>query len=86
MSGIHYSLNPVVKKPERRTPRQRGSNKYATIIEAFLKSKHSLVRVEGTGKEANYLCGQLKKLCKQRSIKSVNVTVRNKEVYLEKTE
>ncbi len=86
MSDIHYSLNPVRKKPERKSSRQRGSNKYSSIMDAFLKSKHALVRVENTGKEANYLSGQLKKVCKQKGIKSVNITVRNKEVYLEKTD
>ena len=71
MSDIHYTLNPVEEKPERSPPRPRGSSKYAPILEAFLGSGHRLVLVDGTGKDANYLCGQLKKVCKQRDIKSV---------------
>jgi len=49
-----------------------------------MESKHDLVRVEGTGIEANYLSGQLKKVITVKDIDSVQVSVRNKEVYLEK--
>ena len=49
-----------------------------------MDSDHSLVRVEGTGIEANYLSGQLKKVVTVKELDSVKVSVRNKEVYLEK--
>jgi hypothetical protein len=84
MSDIIYSLKPVDKKPERKSSRPKGSNKYAPILDVFLGQEHALVCVEGTGKEANYLAGQLKKVCKQKGVESVEVSVRNKQVYLEK--
>lgn len=82
MPDIEYSINPVDKKPRKNT--RKGSNKYAPIIEAFLESGHDLVRVDNTGKGAYYLSQQLNKACEKMDIDSVNVTVRNKEVYLGK--
>ena len=55
------------------------------IIEAFLESEHRLVRVEGTGRDAYYLSAQLKKALDRKEVNFVAVSVRNKEVYLEKT-
>ncbi len=43
-----------------------------------------MVRVEGTELEANYLRGQLVKILKAKGIDSIEVSVRNKEVYLER--
>ena len=82
MSDISFNIEPVDKKPG--PPRRTGS-KYDPIIEAFLESQHSLVKVEGTGKEANYIAAQLKKALDRKDVKSVAVSVRNKQVYLEKT-
>jgi len=82
MPDIQYSIDPVDKKPRKTT--RNGSNKYAPIIEAFLESGHDLVRVDNTGKEAYYLSQQLRKTCEKMDIDAVNVSVRNKEVYLEK--
>ena len=84
MSDLPFSLTPVDKKPERKPPRPKGSRKYASIIDAFLESEHRLVKVENTGKEGSYLSIQLKRLCKERGLDSVTVSVRNKEVYLKK--
>jgi hypothetical protein len=84
MSGISFNLQPVGEKPEKETKAPRGS-KYEPIVDAFLGSGHSLVRVEGTRLEANYLAGQLTKVIKSKGIDSIAVSVRNKEVYLEKT-
>jgi hypothetical protein len=84
MSDIRFNIQPVEEKPDKRMPPYRTGSKYDPIIDAFLESEHALVRVEGTGLEANYLSGQLKKVITIKDIDSVQVTVRNKEVYLEK--
>ena len=83
MSDIHFTITPVEEKPTRKY-RQKGLRKYAPILDAFLESEYRLVKVENTGKEANYLSLQLKRLCKERGLDSVMVSVRNKEVYLER--
>ena len=83
MSDISFNIQPVDEKPERKTPGPKRS-KYEPIIDAFLDSGHILVRVEGTGLDANYLRGQLVKVLGMKEIGSVEVSVRNKEVYLEK--
>ncbi len=84
MPDLPFTITPVDEKPKRKQYRPRGSGKYAPIIDAFLQSEHKLVKVEDTGKEANYLRVQLKRVCDQRGLTSVKLTVRNKEVYLEK--
>ena len=84
MSDIRFNIQPVEEKPDRTKPPYRTGSKYEPIIEAFMESEHDLVRVEGTGIEANYLSGQLKKVITVKDIDSVQVSVRNKEVYLEK--
>jgi len=83
MSDISFNIQPVDEKPERKTLGPKRS-KYESIINAFLNSRHSLVRVEGTCLDANYLRGQLMKVLNMKEIDSVEVSVRNKEVYLEK--
>ncbi len=83
VSDLHFSLHPVDSKPVKKN-RVKGLRKYAPIIDAFLESENRLVKVENTGKEAYYLSLQLRRLCKERGLDSVDVTVRNKEVYLEK--
>jgi len=83
MSDISFNIQPVEDKPKKKTKPPQGS-KYEPIINAFLNSMHSLVRVEGTGLDANYLRGQLMKVLSMKEIDSVEVSVRNKEVYLEK--
>ena len=83
MSDISFNIQPVEEKPKKKTKPPQGS-KYEPIINAFLGSEHSLVRVEGTGLDANYLRGQLMKVLSMKEIDSVEVSVRNKEVYLEK--
>jgi len=85
VSHINYNIEPVDEKPKKKGPRRGTGYKYDPIIEAFLESKHSLVRVEGTGREALYLSMQLKRVLNRREINDVAVSVRNKEVYLEKT-
>jgi len=83
MSEISFKIQPVNEKPERKN-RVTRKNKYEHIIDAFVDSGHSLVRVEGTGLDANYLRGQLIKVLETQDIGSVDVSVRNREVYLEK--
>ena len=84
MSDIRFNIQPVEKKPDRKKSPYRTGSKYEPIINAFLESEHDLVRVDGTGIEANYLSGQLKKIITVKEADSVQVSVRNKEVYLEK--
>ena len=83
MSDVHFTITPVEEKPTRKN-RKKGLRKYAPIIDSFLESEHKMVRVENTGKEANYLSVQLKKVCEERGLDPVTVSVRNKEAYLEK--
>jgi hypothetical protein len=85
MSDIRFDIQPVEKKPDKRKPPYRTGSKYDPIITAFLESEHDLVRVDDTGIEANYLSGQLKKIITIKDIDSVQVSVRNKKVYLEKS-
>lgn len=84
MSDVHFTITPVDEKPVKKSGNPKGSRKYAPIIDAFLESEHMMVRVEDTGKEGNYLSVQLKRLCKERGIDAVTISVRNKEVYLKK--
>ena len=84
MSDISFNIQPVEEKPDRKKSQYRTGSKYEPIVTAFLESEHDLVRVDGTGVEANYLSGQLKKIITVKEVDSVQVSVRNKEVYLEK--
>ena len=85
VSDVNYSMEPVDEKPRKQGSQRGARYKYDPIIEAFLESEHSLVRVEGTGREAYYLYTQLRRALERRDINNVAVSVRNKEVYLEKT-
>ncbi|MHA1409660.1 MAG: hypothetical protein ACTSQY_05055 [Candidatus Odinarchaeia archaeon] len=85
MSDINYNLEPVDEKPKKEGSQRGARYKYDPIIEAFLESEHSLVRVEGTGREAYYLSAQLRRALERRDVDDVAVSVRNKEVFLEKT-
>ena len=84
MSDMRFNIQPVEEKPDRKKAPYRTGSKYEPIIDTFLNSEHEMVRVDGTGIEANYLSGQLKKIITVKDIDSVQVSVRNKEVYLEK--
>jgi hypothetical protein len=84
MSDIHYSIDPVDEKPEKKQGRKKGVSKYNPIIKAFLESEHNLVCIMNTGFDAYYLSNQLKKVLDYLCIDSVKVSVRSKEVYLEK--
>ena len=72
------------EKPQRKTRANKRGSKYEPIIIAFLDSGHSLAKVEGTGLDANYLRVQLAKALEARGTGLIEVSVRNKEVYLEK--
>ena len=84
MPDVRFSMTPVDKKPLKKRGRPKGSSKYAPILDAFLESEHRLVRVEDTGLNGYYLRVQLKKMCDQRGLDSVKLTVVNNELYLEK--
>jgi hypothetical protein len=84
MPDVRFSMTPVDKKPVTKRGRPNGLGKYAPILDAFLESEHRLVRVEDTGLNGYYLRVQLKKVCDQRGLDSVKLTVVNNELYLEK--
>ena len=82
MSDVKFDLKPVSKKPSRK---YRKGSKYDPIIDSFLESEHDLVKVEVSGKDANYLRTQLKKRIDARDLQSdVEVSVVNNIAYLEK--
>lgn len=82
MSDVKFDLKPVEKKPSRK---YRKGSKYDPIIDSFIESEHDLVKVEVSGKDANYLRTQLKKRIDARDLQSnVEVSVVNNIAYLEK--
>ena len=82
MSDVKFDLEPVEKKPSRK---YRKGSKYDPIIDSFLESEHDLVKVEVSGKDANYLRTQLKKRIDARDLQSkIEVSVVNNIAYLEK--
>ena len=81
--SVEYNFSPMDKKPESKRPRSSVS-KYEPIITAFLDSGHDVVQVNGTGKEANYLAVQLRRVCKSKGYEDVKTSNVNGEVYLEK--
>ena len=82
MSDVKFDLKPVEKKPSRK---YRKGSKYDPIIDSFLESEHDLVKVEVSGKDANYLRTQLKKRIDARDLQSkMEVSVVNNIAYLEK--
>lgn len=84
MSDIDFKMQPVEEKPEKRKPPYKTGSKYEPIITGFQRSTHKLVRVDGIDVEANYLAGQLKKLLADQGDDDIKVSVRNKQVYMEK--
>ena len=84
MSDVSFNIQPVEQKPQRKMRANKRRNKYEPIIDAFVDSGHGLVRVEGTGLDANYLRGQLVKALEVKGTGLAEVSVRNREVYLEK--
>jgi len=79
---VSFKLEDVDKKPSRR---YRKGSKYDPIIDKFLSGKSKLVKVEATGKDANYLRTQLKKRIDARDIRNeIDVSVVNNITYLEK--
>jgi len=65
MSDVPFKLVDVEKKPSRK---YRKGSKYDPIIDKFLNGKSGLVKVEVTGKDANYLRTQLKKRIDARDL------------------
>ena len=82
MSDVPFKLVEVEKKPSRK---YRKGSKYDPIIDKFLNGKSGLVKVEVTGKDANYLRTQLKKRIDARDLNAkIEVSVVNNVSYLEK--
>lgn len=83
MSEIKFDLQPVSKKPSRK---YRKGSKYDPILDSFMASEHTLVKVEVENKDANYLRTQLNKRIEARELPNqVKVSVVNNIAYLEKT-
>ena len=81
--SIDFSFEAVKEKPKSETVTRKGS-KYDPILTAFLESGHKLVRVDNTGLDGNYLRMQLARVIKTKGITSIEASVRNGELYLEK--
>ena len=82
MSTTSFHLVEVDKKPSRK---YRKGSKYDPIIDQFLKGKSTLVKVDVSGKEANYVRTQLKKRIDARNMgKEIEISVVNNVAYLEK--
>ena len=82
MSDSSFKLTEVEKKPTRR---YRKGSKYDPIIDQFCNGKSNLVKVDVSGKDANYVRTQLKKRIDARDMGSqVEVSVVNNVAYLEK--
>jgi hypothetical protein len=82
MSTTSFNLVEVEKKPSRK---YRKGSKYDPILDQFIKSKSTLVKVDVSGKEANYVRTQLKKRIDARNMgKQIEISVVNNVAYLEK--
>ena len=81
MSDVSFSLTPIEEKPSRR---YRKGSKYDLILDAFMSGLDSLVTVDVTGKDANYLRTQLNKRIEARTLEGIKVSVVNNVCYLEK--
>jgi len=81
MSEVSFNLTPVTEKPSRR---YRKGSKYDPILDAFIEGTDSLVTVDVSGKDANYLRTQLNKRIEARRLRGVKVSVVNNTCYLEK--
>ena len=82
MADISFQLVDIELKPRRRF---RKGSKYDPIIDKFCEGVSNLVKVEVSGKEANYVRTQLKKRIDARELgKQVEVSVVNNVTYLEK--
>ncbi len=83
MDEVSFRIVEVKAKPKKE--QRKRSKKYDQIIDAFCEGGSSLVRVDDTGKDANYLRLQLKKRIDARELdKEIEVSVVNNAVYLEK--
>ena len=81
--SVEYNFSPMDKKPESKRPRS-GVSKYEPIITAFLGSGHDVVKVDGVDKEANYIAGQLQRVCKSKGYENIKASTVCGKVYLEK--
>ena len=81
MSDVSFNLKPVSEKPSRR---YRKGSKYDPILDAFMSGTESLVTVDVSGKDANYLRTQLNKRIDAKNLRGLKVSVVNNVCYLEK--
>jgi isocitrate dehydrogenase kinase/phosphatase len=81
-SDVPFEFEPVKKVPQRK---YRKGSKYDTILESFMESDHSLVKVEVPDKDANYIRTQLNKRLEALKLQGkVEISVVNDICYLEK--
>jgi len=82
VAPVPFSFSEVKAKPKRK---YRKGSKYDPILERFLASEHKLVKVEVTGKDANYIRTQLnKRIEATRKFAKIKVSVVNNIAYLER--
>jgi ATP-dependent protease HslVU (ClpYQ) ATPase subunit len=83
LDEVSFKIVEVREKPRKK--QRKRSKKYDQIIDAFREGKSRLVRVDDTGKEANYLRLQLKKRIDACELgEQIRVSVVNNAAYLEK--
>ena len=83
MDEVFFKIVEVGEKP--RKMQRKRNKKYDQIIDAFREGGSSLVRVDDTGRDANYLRMQLKKRIDARELdREIKVSVVNNAAYLEK--
>jgi len=83
MSEKPYKLVPEKIGP---LPRRARFSMYDSIINDFLESKESAVRVEYQNKSVTALASGLRSRIRKRNLKNVRVSVKAGKVYLVKVE
>lgn len=79
---LPFKFESVKKKPSRK---YRKGSKYDPILNGFLNSEHSLVKVEIADLDANYMRTQLNKRIEvEPKFSKISVSVINAVCYLEK--
>jgi hypothetical protein len=82
MSEVSFNLKPVDEKPSRR---YRKGSKYDPVIDTFMEGDNDLVKVEVSGRDANYLRTQLNKRIEARNLTGIKVSVVNNVCYIERS-
>lgn len=82
MSEIKFELKPRKRKPKRK---YRKGSKYNPILDQFMESEHTIVKVEVENRNGTSIRTQLIKLIEARGLKDrVKASVVDGALYLEK--